>query len=444
MGKAFQNNPGLVQKTISYSCVAFAILLLGYVLSVFHRLTIAIMADRLMTDLGLSAVQLGLLTAIYFYPYAFMQFPVGIMADHIGPRRLVSVMLLIAAAASIAFSVVQSFPLAVATRFLIGLSVSCVFVPTQKYIATFFPPSMFATLVSFLPFAGMLGGIFASVPLAYLVDAFGWRVVFFILGIITAFLALGVWIFVAELPGHSRDSSEVKNRETVPMSGKKAVKPGFLSSFVQVISEWGLWPIAIRNFLNYGSIMAFQSLWAGPYLMLIVGVDRITAGYLLMLLSVGQLVTAPFSGYLSERVFRSRKIPAVSAAFGLVLFWVPFAFYGENLTPVQIGMLFVINGLWNGLAMGAGLAQIKELYPVSVSGTAIGIGNLFTMAGPCLFPVFISSVMAGHTPAGGRITGETFILGFRYLMFAAILAAIAILFSKETLKRPHVERMVNN
>ena len=150
---------GLESKVKKYSYVAFIILLLGYVLSVFHRLTIAIMADRLMEDLGLSAVQLGVLAAVYFYPYAFMQFPIGVLADRIGPRRLISSMLLVAAIASAAFSMAESFYVALAARFLIGLSVSCVFVPTQKYIATFFPPSMFATMASFLPFAGMLGGI---------------------------------------------------------------------------------------------------------------------------------------------------------------------------------------------------------------------------------------------------------------------------------------------
>jgi len=185
-----------------YSYLAFVILLMGYVLSVFHRLTVAIMADCLMADMRINALQLGVLTAVYFYPYAFMQFPVGILADRIGPRRLVSGMLLVTAMASVAFSMAENFYFAVVARLIIGLSVSFVFVPTQKFIATNFPPSMFATLVGFLPFAGMLGGISASVPLAYLVNFFGWRMVFLFLGVATAVLALGVWLLVPEQPDH--------------------------------------------------------------------------------------------------------------------------------------------------------------------------------------------------------------------------------------------------
>lgn len=438
MAHITDNGPELFDKPTKYAYLAFAILLLGYVLSVFHRLTIAIMADRLMIDLNLSPVQIGLLTAIYFYPYAFMQFPVGIMADRIGPRRLISGMLLIAALASIAFSMVESFTLAVVARFLIGLSVSCVFVPTQKYIVTFFPPSMFATLVSFLPFAGMIGGISATVPLAFMVEIFGWRTVFFIMGVATSLLALGVWIFVAELPGKSIGST---GQPAEKKGNAKPETPDLLNSLKQVVSEWGIWPVNIRNFLNYGSIMAFQSLWAGPYLMTIVGVNRITAGYLLMLFSVGQLITSPFSGYLSERVFHSRKIPQVSSAFGLVLFWVPLAFFGHNLSPLVIAVLFTVNGLLSGIAVGAGLAQVKELYPANVAGTAIGFGNLFTMAGPCVFPILISSIMAGHVAAGGQMTAGTYELGFRYLLAASVVAAFAITFSKETLPGKAAKKM---
>ena len=326
-----------------YSYLAFVILLMGYVLSVFHRLTVAIMADCLMADMRINALQLGVLTAVYFYPYAFMQFPVGILADRIGPRRLVSGMLLVTAMASVAFSMAENFYFAVVARLIIGLSVSFVFVPTQKFIATNFPPSMFATLVGFLPFAGMLGGISASVPLAYLVNFFGWRMVFLFLGVATAVLALGVWLLVPEQPDH-KSSPLATAGQVRGSSGSKTKVPGLIASLKAVVSEWGLWPIAIRNFFSYGSLMAFQSLWAGPYLMIIIGVDRISAGYLLMLMSIGQLITAPFSGYFSERIMKSRKIPGIISAYGLVLFWMPFAFWGQHLTPVQIGALFFSTG----------------------------------------------------------------------------------------------------
>lgn len=416
------------QKGNSVIWIALVILMLGYMLSVFHRIIIAIMADKLMQDLQLNPVQIGFLASIYFYPYAFMQFPIGIIADRIGVRGLVSAMMILAGLASVSFALADSFTLALFLRFCIGLFVSGLFVPTQKFIATFFPPQRFATIASFLSISGMVGSLVASLPLAYAVNAFGWRTVFDLLGILTGSLGLASWFLV---PKHT-------STPTTTDSGTEL--PNLTESIKRVLTEKGIWPIAIRNFLSYGSVMTFQSLWAGPYLMVVIGLDRISAGYLLMLLSIGQLFTAPFSGYLSNKVFRSRKKPVLLAAYWTVLFWVPLAFFSESLSPLSIGILLTLNGLLSGISTGAGLAQLKELFPSEVAGTAIGLGNVFTVSGPAIFPVLISFIMANHADSSAGISAATFAVGFRYLLAASVIAAIAISFSKETLvghKRPN-------
>ena len=50
-----------------------------------------------MVDLGLSASQLGLLTSAYFLAFALVQLPVGLLLDRFGPRRVESLLLLVAA-----------------------------------------------------------------------------------------------------------------------------------------------------------------------------------------------------------------------------------------------------------------------------------------------------------------------------------------------------------
>ncbi|MCL6612797.1 MAG: MFS transporter [Peptococcaceae bacterium] len=419
-----------MEKNRNLRWAALTVLFLAYLLSVFHRVTIAMMADRLMADLSLSPTQIGLLAAVYFYPYAFMQLPAGIFSDRFGPRRLVSVMLLLAALASISFSLSSSFPMMLASRLLVGLSVSCIFVPAIKFIATFFPASMFSTLASILTLANVLGLLAASAPLALLIETVGWRAGFFHIGIATAVLAAAAWAVIAELPAKGKSPAGKPSRPDNPSRQPEAATPGLFDSIKTVCRESGLWPVSIRNHLNYGAIMNFQSIWAGPYLIGIVGVDRVEAGSLIMFLSLGGLVS-PFSGYLSDWVFKSRKKPAVLAAFGTVLFWTPFAFFTDRLTPGLIAFLFLFNGVLNGLAMGAGLAMVKELYPNRVAGTAIGLNNLFTMAGPAVIPVIISAAMNSHT-LNGVMTADTFAVGFRFSLAAAALAAVAILFSKET------------
>jgi len=421
--------------------IALLVLMLGYILSVFHRLVVAIIADKLLVDLNLGTVQLGILTAIFFYPYAFMQFPIGVLSDRYGTRRIVSIMLFVACLSSIMFGLSNSFYIAAFSRFMIGFAVSSVFVPSQKFMSDYFPPYAFATLASYFFASGMIGALGATVPLAYMINQFGWRSTFIALGILTGLLAIVVWIAVPEMPRKAakirRDTDECQiveqTRDSSSLPWHHAVK--------RVLLEPKLRPIAIRNFFNYGSNMTFQGLWAGPFLMMIIGLNRETVGYLLMLFPIGQFIMSLVAGYLSSKVFRSRKIPAVISAYLSVLFWVPFAFFPEFLTVNYIGLLFLLNGLLGGLQAGPGLAQIKELFPNNLTGTAMGLGNLFTISGPAVLPVIISLVMSNHALVGGQMTIDTYEVSFRYLLGAAVIAAIAISFSKDTLAKTLKDRV---
>jgi len=409
--------------------VALTILLLAYFLSVFHRVTIAMIADRLMVDLSLTPTQIGLLAAVYFYPYSFMQIPAGILSDRIGPKRLVTFMLLLAALASICFSLSESYALLLVSRLLVGLSVSCIFVPTMTFIANFFPASMFSTLASLIAFTSVVGLLAASAPLAVVIEMVGWRTGFLFIGIATAVLSVGTWIFISD-PSKVHETADIHTPTTKQFGDTEETPSGLLASIKSVCREWGFWPISIRNHLSYGTNMCFQSIWAGPYLISIVGVDRIEAGTIIMFLSIGGLL-APFSGYLSDRVFKSRRVPLVLSGMALVLFWIPFAFFTDSLTPGIIIVLFTLFGLLNSLSMGPSLAMVKELYPLHISGTAIGANNFFTMSGPAVIPVIISIAMNSHT-VDGVMTADTFSVGFLYTLVAAFLAMIAAMLTKET------------
>lgn len=54
------------------------------------------------------ATDLGLFVSIYFWTYAILQLPAGIMADFFGPRRGISLALFISAAGSLLFGIVDS------------------------------------------------------------------------------------------------------------------------------------------------------------------------------------------------------------------------------------------------------------------------------------------------------------------------------------------------
>ena len=84
-----------------YRNLIFIIMGICYLLVFFHRVAPAVVAIDMMDDLKAGATLIGFLASGYFYPYAIMQLPTGILSDSWGPRKTISLFFLIAAVGSI-------------------------------------------------------------------------------------------------------------------------------------------------------------------------------------------------------------------------------------------------------------------------------------------------------------------------------------------------------
>ena len=79
----------------------FLALLPAYVLSIFYRSFLSVIATPVMGDLGIGPRELGFLGAAWFIAFALAQFPVGWALDRIGPRRTVAVAMAIGSAGAL-------------------------------------------------------------------------------------------------------------------------------------------------------------------------------------------------------------------------------------------------------------------------------------------------------------------------------------------------------
>src|SRR4030043_1971349 len=80
-----------------------------FTLSMFFRVSNAVIAPNLIRDLGLDAETLGILGGAYFYSFALLQIPMGLMLDRIGPRIVVTFFPLIAALGAFLFASGETF-----------------------------------------------------------------------------------------------------------------------------------------------------------------------------------------------------------------------------------------------------------------------------------------------------------------------------------------------
>ncbi|MEM2726968.1 MAG: MFS transporter, partial [Archaeoglobaceae archaeon] len=250
----------------------FAVLACIYFFVYFHRTSPAVMADEIMKEFAISALAVGILSSAYFYPYAVLQIPVGVLSDIKGAKWTVMVFTSIAFFGVFTFALAYSYEMTVFSRFLIGIGVAGVYVPTIKIISVWFKQNEFATATGILFAIGNLGAILSAYPLALAIEILGWRLPFASVALITLILLFLTWKIVSDAPSNFKE--EKIRRDDVRL----------------ILSNLSLWLIAISAMLRYGIVMGFQGLWGGPYLIDVYGMSKATAGTILMLVGVGTIV----------------------------------------------------------------------------------------------------------------------------------------------------------
>jgi sugar phosphate permease len=193
-------NSHQVKSAFRFRWMIFLILAMAYLFVYFHRLSLSVVADDLVRDFKTSASVKGLLGSIYFYCYAAMQLPAGLLSDSPGPGKTVTFFLLIASAGSIVFGLSQNIQVAFSGRIMVGFGVSMVFIPTMKILSQWFRKNEFAFMAGILNAVGGAGVLAATWLLALMTVAFGWRFSFQVIGGCTFILVILVWVVVRDRP----------------------------------------------------------------------------------------------------------------------------------------------------------------------------------------------------------------------------------------------------
>ncbi len=417
----------LLSKALRYRWLIFWVLALSYVLVYFHRLCPAVVAVDMMRDLHAGGALLGLLSSAYFYPYALMQLPAGLLSDSWGPRRTISVFFTVAFVGSLLLGLAPSPLWAIVGRSLVGLGVSMLFVPTMKTLAEWFRIREFATMTGILMAMGGIGTLTATMPLALLSTWIGWRLSFVVVGIITLLLAILVWLFVRDRPADLGWPSPSEP------SGPTPPAIGLLEGMKRVITYPRFWPVAIWFFFDCAVFFSFGGLWGGPYLMQVYGFSKAQAGQILSMLAIGMIVGSPILSFLSNRVFQGRKPVLVLSSFVLLCLTALLAFCTEELPLAGLYLICLGLGIFSSAIVVIGFTTTKELFPLQIAGTSTGLVNIFPFAGGAVFQPLLGYVLESH----GRVEGVFSLAGyeqaFLLLFFCGLIAFLASLCLQETL-----------
>lgn len=383
---------------------------LFYAYAFFQRVAPSVMVGELMRDLALGGAMLGSLSAAYFYAYAAVQIPVGLLLDRLGPRRMLVVAALGAGAGGALFALAPAMGWAVTGRALIGAMVGVAYVATLKIASLWFPPARFGLLAGLTLAAGTIGAIGAQVPLAAGIAAFGWRPTMLAVAGAGLLLSLAMMLFLKERPDGS-----------APMRGHGSI----LGDMSAILRRRETWLLVVATGAIGAPMLTFAGLWGVPYLVQVHGLDRTGAGLVTSLMLASWALGGPLCGGISDRLGRRRPVLLAGTLTAL------FCWLAVVAVPQPPLVLLVPVLALAGLAAGSMVAAFslgRDLFGSALAGTVMGLVNtsvlLFGAAMQTLVGLILDLSWQGGLLEGARVYGPE---GYRAALtiFAVVAASAA-------------------
>lgn len=399
--------------------IAFGLGTLFFAYAFVQRVSPSVMTVELMRDFTVGGAALGSLSAFYFYAYASIQLPVGMLTDHFGPRKLMSFAAGLCALASLGFALSDSVLTASIGRALIGGTVAFGFVGTLAIAGYWFKPTQYALLAGLLQTMGMSGAIFGQAPLRQMVESIGWRDTINLLALVA--LALAILLFKL-VPMRSSEQKQRSPNVSV-LQGLKAVTTNLQT-----------WICSLIGFGMAATMLAFGGLWGVPWLNSVHGYSTTEAAGITSMIFVGWAIFSPLSGWASDRMGRRNLILRTGSLIAL-LATACLIYFTPQSTLLLMALIFVIGA--GGSAMTVCFGSVKELNDINYSSTSLGLMNMCIVgAGAVMQPLIgwlLDSNWDGSMQAGARVySAGNYSSAFFSLLVVNLAALIGALLLRET------------
>lgn len=335
----------------------------GYFLSYAMRSVNAAIAPLLVSDLSLSASELGWLSSAYILSFSAMQIPVGIWLDKYGARRTESTLLLVAAFGAGLTAIGETLLVQSIGRILIGIGVSACLMAAYSYFRRCFPAERQPRLVMYMLISGTSGALMASQPALALAEWIGWRHVFSLTALLFLLCAIAIFVLTGDL-----DRQAGANKQQISNA-----------SFLTLCRHPFMVRVLPATVFTIGGFGALQTLWAGPWFTQILGMTPDRASQTLLYMNASILGSYFLMGELSPRLIK-RGVSLLTQSVG-ALIWLPICI--GVITIWQHSASWVLWLIMAPAIPAMFLLQTQAAleFPSAVAGRVLTTYNLLVFAG---------------------------------------------------------------
>ena len=380
----------------------------------------SVMTDDLMKAFQVHGAGLGNLSAFYFYAYLIMQIPVGIMLDRFSPRLLTTCAIFLCSISTFIFSQTDTFWIACLSRALMGAGAAFAAVSCFKLAAVWFSPKRFALVSGMFMTAAMLGAVGGQMPLSLLVQNAGWRSALEIVSIMG--IVLGIIYYLVLRDKTTKPAQITQNKEKIPHLLKR------------IVMNKQAWALSLYSGLAFAPVSVFGGLWGVPFLETTYNLSRTDAALAVSCIFIGFAAGAPFWGWFSDYIQRRKPVLFIGT-FAALLCLLIVIYSPNQLLPSLMILLFIFG--FGASGFFTSFAMIRELFPIVLVATVLGIMNTFNSVFEALFEPVVGAIL-DWTWDGAQINGmhhfsiQSYRLSLLILPLSLILSLLTLTLVKET------------
>lgn len=361
------------------------------VINYFDRQTLSYALPVLASDFHLDPLQQGVLSSAFFWSYALMQIPMGLLADRANLRWLYAGTFALWSLAQGLTGFAGSFAALIGCRLLLGIGEAVYLVGGTKVVSLFFPLSQRGLPCGLFDAGTRTGLVIEGLTIGWLLQTLGWRKTFMAVG----FAAL-VWLlpWLLATPLQMRETTAAPKHEPARMPWAQVGTLLWTRGFLGVL----------MGFFWFDYFWYFLITWLPSYLVSVRKLTILRAGIYASIPFLVFGVCQPLGGWIADRMIRKGSDPGrtrkaiISIAFLSGLLIIPAA----RVTRADTALLLLAGGCLVGLSTANQLVLLQAYAPRGRVGLAVGVYNFVGNLAGILAPIvtgFVIQVTGSYTPA---------------------------------------------
>lgn len=381
-----------------------------------YQYILRVMPSIIMNDITqqfhINTTVFGQFSGVYYIGYSLMHLPIGIMLDRFGPRKVMSVCVLLTVIGLLPIIFTDHWIYPIVGRAMIGIGSSAAILGTFKIIRLSFKEQLFPRMLSLSVTIGLIGAIYGGGPVSYLCTTLGYKMVVELFVAIGLVLACVTYLIVPDIEP-SRHGSVISNIKRVCTNHRVMMLCCFAG-------------------LMLGPLEGFSDVWGPDFLSQVYGLNSSMAHYLPSMIFLGMCFGSPILSLAAEKT--GQYLGVISIA-GLLMFGIFTALVTGMLTVTSMTLCFILVGVCCAYQILA-IYKASTYVPEELAGLTTAVANMIIMSFGYAFHTAIGFII--NTYGGIHVT-QAFIYGIGVIPITLATGILGFLYLTYQEKRDEVK-----